>query len=241
MIAQPPRTSALFLLLFTVIGTPLLLPNVGCGSSESTTEVSVRVTEYITLADLENPMPDAEVCETDTENCVLTDADGMATLALPSGSEASYTITKEGYGSYLVADVVEGGIEHWFWMFSDAELTRMAELMGTTYPWDDTGVMLLRVYSDPGVVFVLVGETANSFYFENGDTPSTEIDATTFDGRGGFTDLAEGEYQVEYLGGEVLCQPFTAWPGDADNRIRVPVRAGYISYASQSCGATGPL
>lgn len=238
MVSRNLQTSSLFLVLSALLGVSLGMPNAGCGGSgESTEPVSVRVTEYVTLADLQDPMPGAEVCQTDTDNCVMTDAEGMATIQLPSDSEVSYTITKEGYGSYLISDVNNGRLEHWFYMYSDEELVRLASLMGTTYPWTDTGIIILRAYSEePGVVFDLVGQSNEPFYFADGDTPSTELDATTDDGRGGFTDVAEGEYQVEFIDSQALCRSFTAWPGDMDNRVKVPVKAGYISYSSMSCG-----
>jgi len=216
----------------------LALPNTGCGDSEvATAPVTVRVTEYITLANLETPMPDAEVCETDTTNCTMTDAEGMATINLPDESEVSYTITKEGFGSYLVSDVNNGRLEHWFWMYNDEELTRLAGLMGTTYPWTDDGIIIMRAHSEASVMFDLVGESNIPFYFLDGNTPSTDLDSTTSDGRGGFTDVAAGEYEVELVGAEVAidCRAFTAWPTEIKNRVRVPVKAGYISYASMSC------
>jgi hypothetical protein len=120
-------------------------------------------------------------------------------------------------------------------MYSDEELARLAPLMGTTYPWTDTGIMILRVYSEPGVMFDLVGQANQPFYFIDGDTPSTELDATTADGRGGFTDLAEGQYQVEFIDNQV-CKAFTAWPGDMVNSVKVPIKAGYISWSSMACG-----
>ncbi|HET6417100.1 MAG TPA: hypothetical protein VFG22_12455 [Polyangiales bacterium] len=236
MVGRSTSNSSLFLVLSALLGVSLGIPNAGCGDSgESRTPVAVRVTEYVNLADLEGPMPDAEVCETDTENCVITDEEGRASIELPSDTEVSYTITKEGYGSYLVSDVNTGRLDHRFIMYSDEELARLAPLMGTTYPWTDTGIMILRVYSEPGVMFDLVGQSNQPFYFIDGDTPSTELDATTADGRGGFTDLAEGQYQVEFIDNQV-CKAFTAWPGDMANSVKVPVKAGYISWSSMACG-----
>ena len=235
MIRRNFSNLASFLVLSAAFGALLALPNTGCGdSSAPTAPVTVRVTEYINLANLETPMPDAEVCETDTTNCTMTDAEGIATINLPDESEVSYTITKEGYGSYLFSDVNDGRLNTRVIMYSDEELARLAPLMGTTYPWTDTGIMILRVYSEPGVMFDVVGQSNQPFYFIDGDTPSTELDATTADGRGGFTDLAEGQYQVEFIDSQV-CGAFTAWPGDMDNSVKVPVKAGYISYASMSC------
>ena len=231
-----------FSVLLVLLGLPLVVFASGCGDSgEPPTDVTVRVTEYVSLSDLEGPISGAEVCETDTDNCVMTGSDGIAVIELPSGAEVSYTIAKEGYGSYLVSDVTNGALDLSLWMYPDEELERLAELMGTTYPWLDTGIILARVYTDPGVVFDLVGASNTPFYFVNGNTPSTEIDSTTEDGRGGFTDLAPGEYQVDFTGAPVLCQPFTAWPAEVDNRVRVPVKAGHISYTSMSCMAPPQL
>ena len=239
MVSRNISSPRLFLLISALLGVSLGMPNAGCGdSSVSTDPVSVGVTEYVSLSDLQGPLPGAEVCETDTNNCVMTDAEGLATINLPSDTDVSYTITKEGFGSYLISDLNNGRLEHRFVMYGDEELARLAPLMGTTYPWTDTGIIILRVYSEPGVVFDLVGQANEPFYFADGDTPSTELDGTTDDGRGGFTDVAEGEYQVEFIDSQVACRPFTAWPGDMDNRVRVPVKAGFISYSSMSCGQT---
>jgi len=242
MTSQNFSNLASFLVLSAGFGMLLALPNAGCGdSSAPTAPVSVRVTEYIDVSNLETPMPGAEVCETDTANCTMTDAEGMATLNLPDESEVSYTITKEGFGSYLVSDVNDGNLEPWFWMYDDEELARLAELMGTTYPWTDDGIIVMREFSREGfeysVMFDLVDQPNDAFYFLDGDTPSTDLDSTTDDGRGGFTDVAPGEYEVELIGADfpVVCAAFTAWPSVVRNRVRVPIKAGYISYASMSC------
>lgn len=83
-------------------------------------------------------------------------------LVLSAGIGALLALPNTGYGSYLVSDVTDQRLEHWFFISNHEELARQAELMGTTYPW----------------------------------------------------------------------------PGDMDNRVRVPVKAGYISHASMSCGET---
>lgn len=228
------RTSSL--LLTSSLGALLVLPNGGCGGSgESTEPVNVRVTEYVSLADLERPMPGAEVCETDTDNCVMTDEEGLASIALPSDVEVSYTITKEGFASYLLSDVNTGQLKHWTWMFPEEEVTRQAALVGTTFPGTGDGLIVIRAFTDPGVMFDLVGEPNEPFYLVDGDTPSREIDATTEDRRGGFTDVAPGEYQIDVIGAPGPCKPFVVWPGDQDDRYKVPVKADHISWVSVSC------
>jgi hypothetical protein len=37
-----------------------------------------------------------EICETDTDHCVLTNAEGRATLQVPIDQEFSFTLEKEG-------------------------------------------------------------------------------------------------------------------------------------------------
>jgi hypothetical protein len=232
------RTS--FLILSAGLGV-LLLPNAGCGGSGSGGEpVTVRVTEFVDRSNLEQPMVGAQVCETDTTNCTTTDAEGMATINLPADVDVSYTITKEGFASYLVSDVNTGKLLIWTWMYPEEEVTRLAGLIGTTFPGTGDGLIIIRAFTDPGVMFDLVGEPNEPFYFIDGDTPSREIDATTEDRRGGFTDVAPGEYQFDVFGAPGPCQPFVVWPGDQDDRFKVPVKADYISWVSVTCTVQEP-
>ena len=229
-----------YLVLSAGLGALLVLPSAGCGDSEApTAPVTVRVTEFVDLSDLQRPMPGAEVCEADTDNCTMTDEEGIATINLPADAEVSYTITKEGFASYLLSDVNNGNLEHWTWMFPEEEVTRLAGLIGTTFPGTGDGLIIIRAFTDPGVMFDLVGESNEPFYFLDGGTPSREIDATTEDKRGGFTDVAPGEYEFDVIGAPGPCQPFVVWPGDQDDRFKVPVKAGHISWVSVTCGESG--
>ena len=230
-----------FLVLSAGLGALLVLPATGCGDSEAPPRapVSVRVTEFIDQSDLQRPMPGAEVCEIDTTNCTMTDEDGMATIDLLADAEVSYTITKEGFASYLWSDVNNGQLEHWTWMFPEEEVTRLAGLIGTTFPGTGDGLIIIRAFTDPGVMFDLVGESNEPFYFLDGGTPSRDIDATTEDRRGGFTDVAPGEYQIDVIGAPGPCQPFVVWPGDQADRFKLLVRAGFISWVSVTCQESG--
>ena len=225
-----------FLVLSAGLGALLVLPGTGCADSEAPrAPVSVRVTEFIAESDRERPMPGAEVCELDTDNCTMTDEDGMATINLLADAEVSYTVTKEGFASYLWSDVNTGKLKGWTWMFPEEEVTRLAGLIGTTFPGTGDGLIIIRAFTDPGVMFDLVGESNEPFYFLDGRTPSRDIDATTDDKRGGFTDVAPGEYQFDVIGAPGPCRPFTVWPGDQDDRFKVLVRAGFISWVSVTC------
>ena len=73
-------------------------------------------------------------------------------------------------------------------------------------------------------------------YYNDGAERSCDLTGTTgTDDRGGFVDLDPGEYQVEFGGNVTNCRLRTGWPGDAPNRIRVPVRAGYQTLGAMDC------
>ena len=83
------------------------------------------------------PLEGVEVCETDTDNCAVTNKSGTATIDLPANQEISYTFEKEGYGPYLVGDVTDETFEgtHGVAMFSDAVWAEEALTLGIEYPW----------------------------------------------------------------------------------------------------------
>jgi hypothetical protein len=47
-----------------------------------------------------------ELCEIDTTNCVVSDADGFASLELPADGETAYTAEREGYAPRLYTEVI---------------------------------------------------------------------------------------------------------------------------------------
>jgi len=85
------------------------------------------------------------------------------------------------------------------------------------------------------VAFDLVDETATAVYIDEAGNPNPDLTATTSFGQGAFLEVTPGEHQVEFGGVFTNCTAWTGWPGDAANRIKVPVRAGYYSYASMNC------
>ncbi|MFZ1866230.1 MAG: hypothetical protein WAU39_18560 [Polyangiales bacterium] len=216
--------------------------DVACGTA--TVPLSVTVTEIDNFVPAGGtPLEGAELCETDTTNCDTTDADGLASIMLPANQEVSYTVTKEGYGSYLVADVTDETFSYaTFWpMLSDALWEDAFEPLGATPV--EGGHILLRVRAggaDPldniaGVTYELIGETNQAFYEAVDWTASYELDATTSNGTGGFVELPAGTYQAEFGGVATNCAPQIGWPGNAPHRLRVPVKEGYVTYSSMWC------
>jgi hypothetical protein len=179
-----------------------------------------------------------ELCETDTTTCATTDADGAATIMVSANQEISYTVSKDGYGPWFIADVTDETLRTTFWpMLSDAMLADDAESLGIPYPYTGGGFALQVVPSMAGVTFDPLDETGVQYYVNEAGINTLGLTATTSEGRGAVLELSPGEYQVEFGGTATNCTPGIAWPGDAANRIKVPVRVGHISYGSVNCDA----
>jgi hypothetical protein len=209
-------------------------------------EMVVRVVERVDGN--ERPIAGAEICWTDSTNCVLTDALGQADLALPSEPKFSYTITKEGYESLLRADIVDQDydVRPTYRLFGNEATTDWMDSLESQYPMVGTGSVAVSVGFE-GATFDLVDATGKGFYEVDGvtvrlacdDAPGEPcLDATTAQGQGGFVEVAPGEFQIE-LGGTAADRCFAgqAWPGDDPNRISVPIREGFFTLADVVCTA----
>jgi len=185
-----------------------------------------------------NPTPrleGVEVCETDPENCVVTDASGEATLWLPVGKWVSFTLEKDGYLPYLRADVTDvEELRPSFLFFSHEATKPWWDAIGTPYPQRGTGAVEVAV-GFGGATLSLITATSKPFYQVVHNDPSPDLEATTSYGSGGFVEVSPGVHQIEFGGKAEGCIPAQAWPGDDINRISVPVRAGYITWANVTC------
>jgi hypothetical protein len=212
----------------------------GVGGTDTVT-LTVTTTEVQGLVPIGPALEGVMLCQTDTTNCATTDADGMASIVLPADQEVSYTLEKEGYAPYLVADATDETLFQtgpWA-MYSDQRIADLFEALGIDSPMG--GQVILRAVSGSiidgiaGVTFDLVDETATPFYNEQDWTPTFDLTATTSIGQGGFVEQATGEYQVEYAGTATNCSVQIGWTGDAANRVKLPVRAGYLSFGTMVC------
>jgi hypothetical protein len=186
------------------------------------------------------PLEGVEVCETDTDNCAVSDANGKATIDVPAYQEISFTLEKEGYVPSIVPRVTDETLAPESWGLVREEL--VADFSGLNmipYPWTG-GVLFLAAFPrTAGVTYDLVDETARVFYRDEAGTAKFDLTATTCcqlgAGLGGFVEVAPGEYQVEFGGTATNCILMAGWPGDAENRVRVPMKVGYITYADMRC------
>lgn len=214
----------------------------GAGGNDTVT-LSIIATEAQAFAPIGPALEGVRLCQTDTTNCAMTDADGAASIVVPANQEISYTLEKEGYMPYLAADVTDDTLfePSGPWAMYDEELTNdFYDALGIGSPTG--GIIGLRAVAGSlvngiaGVTFELVGETAMPFYNAEGSwAPSFDLTATTSIGQGGFAEQPTDEYQVEYGGTAANCTPQMAWPGDGPDQIKVPVKAGYLTFSTMDC------
>jgi len=211
------------------------------------------------------PIEGAMVCQVGVNNCVTTNGLGIATISFPKDQEIAFTVEKEGYGPWVFGNVtdeyfpepatLDGRDTTSVPMYSHEQLAAIAEQLQTPYPWKGGIVGLTRWFSPhPGVKFLPVGPTAEAvgeaFYFDASTQQySLDLEATTaFFGladaplaEGGFTEVTPGVQQFEFVGTAGDCAHASwGWPGDAPNRIRVPVLEGYATYGSVRCDEEAP-
>jgi hypothetical protein len=185
----------------------------------------------------------AQVCESGTTNCVLTNANGGAVLRLPIGEETIITFEKDGYGKYLEAEVMPAsGKRYTFSMHTNEHLAAQYKRVMSSYPMVGVGSILLFLNPSPleGGTFELVDATGDPFYFDEEGNWSRELTETTsWDMRGmtgGFVEVPPGpEFRVKVGGSAQRCVPTYGWPADDENSMRLPVRAGYITSAGWIC------
>jgi len=247
------RVFARLLSVFTL----LLFPIGGC------TEVTAKTTAPMTLFVYERPAPGegqvplegVRLCETDTtNNCPSSDARGRVTIELPHNQEYSYTLEKDGYASYHIADMVTdapAGYSYQRPLESDPLMARRHDSVGAYYPMRGTGTIIISVSPGfAGAMFELVGATSEPFYVDEDEerTWRPDLTETTSAATGGFTEVSAGEFKVR-LSGSAQDRCVTSidterdgfhffglgWPSDEPNTIRVPVREGYINVVSVEC------
>ena len=191
------------------------------------------------------PLEGAAFCELDnTENCDVTDAFGLATIevVVPADKQIGYTFTKEGYVPILYANVVDDMLptDTVRWALTDATAEEGAALMSSPYPYEGTGVASVAVNEAgagrlSGATLELVGASGKGFYFDTNFLPSPDLTSTIGGGDGGFFEVAPGEVEIRLEGTATNCVAASGWPGSEANTVRMPVRAGFVSWSSVSC------
>ena len=212
--------------------------NGGAAGMSGPALLTATVTEAPSLNDLfgGRPLEGVELCEADTTNCATTDVLGLVQIMVPADQEVTYTVSKDGYVPYAIGDVSEPPSIGSTWpMISDSLMAEEAERVGFTWPSDDGLVALAAFPLHAGVTWTIDDETTTVYYMDEDGWAQTDLTETTSFGRGGFYDATVGVREVDFGGAVANCTPAIAWPGDSENQIRVPARAGHIGYGSMEC------
>ena len=183
-----------------------------------------------------------EVCQTDTTNCTTSDVNGVARLLLPANQEISYTVTKDGYMGWMAGDVTDETFgdegRPGYPMYPDQQIADFAQANMIPYPL--TGGVTshhMNPTRTAGVTYDLVDATGLEYYLDDDAERTLRFDltATTTDGFGGSWEVPPGNHQVEFGGVATNCTVALAWPGDAPNRVKVPIKVGFFTLASMNC------
>jgi len=220
-----------------------VFPVVGCNevtTPPDTAPLTVSVSTWLPQQSVfEGPaLEGVEVCETDTTHCVVTNANGGATLWLLVGKEISYTLKKEGYASMLHADVIPpDGVTARIGLSTHQSWADAYERVMSPYPMVGTGAIgfFIRPSGFAGATFDLVEATGKGFYVDEEGNWNPDLTETASNGVGGFLEVARGEFQIEVGGTAQGCVPDWGWPSDTKNSVRFPVQAGYVTVARVTC------
>jgi hypothetical protein len=214
----------------------------GVGGQDGT--VTMLTTTYEVLANgLTVPLAGVRVCQLDEDNCETSTEAGRVALVLPANIETGYTAEKEGYGPYLTTfttgDAFPGTSSEP--MHTPEQLEAIAAPFDVS--WTDGMLATLAYPQLTGATVSLVGVTGTPLYLDPLEGYTSELDSSIAGGwwpqpfgMAAFAGLSDGEHVVEFGGAAADCGPSRwGWPGDAPNRVRVLVRAGYITTAGVHC------
>jgi hypothetical protein len=218
----------------------LLLPIAGCNDVGVPPETAT-LELFVAIGGTDSePNEGVSLCQTETENCDLSDERGRATIQLPPDEEISYTLEKDGSEKQLRADVASGPLTGRANVWPDEAIAGWYQALNAQYPPTDLGNVYVTVNDAnierlAGATLELVGATGIAYYEEQLLNPSTELEATTEEGAGGFLGVTPGERKIELGGTAQGCIPILGWPSDEPNRIRFPVREGYLTVVTVRC------
>lgn len=231
----PPTVSCVF------VATLGMVALVGCQevTSPNTAPLTLFLFEFVSPGQRGPPLEGVQVCETDTDNCEVSSSIGLATIELPVDRESSYTLEKVGYAPYLVPIVVsEDGAEYDFQMVTEQFIAEQYDRLMSPYLSDRAGnVGFLLNVPLAGATFDLIDGMGKAYYEDEEGRWSADLISTTSTGEGGFVEVGPGEYEAAYGGAAKGCAANLklGWPGNSDNSIRFPVRAGHRTLAEFTC------
>lgn len=201
-------------------------------------------------------LPGVEVCELDTDNCVLTNSLGNYNLEVIPDPRGSVITRLDGYYPVIVPASI--GADDIGWQTSnllpDALMELFASALMTPWPNEEQGIAVvilteqvtdeetgvtLSVTREGATIELVKGEAGPRYYGNEMAIPMRELEATTTAGWGGFLEFPPsepGDFEIEYSVREnQQCSPVFAFPGSKPNTVTGPVRAGSFTYFTVNC------
>ena len=234
-----------------ILGAPALAGAImltGCTEDEAgTVTLNLTVNDF-TPGQTAAPVPNAEVCVLDTEDCMTTDADGLAVVALPSNVETGLTITANGFNPTLLAQTTDADFasDQTTTLLSETIATGLAALLDIDYPVVGTGVIAVTTLfaqpeggGIPGMTLDLTDGTGTGYYITADGVPTYDLMASSSFGGGGFVEVAPGVVEIDIGGSPGGCGVGQAWPGTTATSIRLPVQDGSVTFSFVFCETVG--
>ncbi len=224
----------------------------GCSEDDAAGTVTLNLTVNDFMpGETAAPVPNAEVCVLDTEDCTTTDADGLAVVALPRNSETGVTVTANGFNTTVVAQTTNADFvsDQTATLLSEAIAATLSALLNLDYPLVGTGVVNVNTtFSSPdgggipGSTFELTDGTGNGYYVTEDGFPEDDplvLMATSSFGAGGFVEVTPGVVEIDIGGSPGGCGVAQAWPGSTATSIRLPAQDGAFTSCVVFCDTVG--
>ena len=213
----------------------------GCQEVVHTTTLSLMLSTWVPEPGMfEGPgLEGAQLCQTDTTNCALSDGNGQVTIELPFDQEVSYTLEKDGFGSNVYPEVISSnGRSLRTGLNTEQSIEGVFERLDISFPMVGVGGIILFLTTPfAGATFDLVDATGTQYYGDAEGNWSLDATATTMPNGwwGGFLEVPPGEHQIVLGGTAQGCVPELGWPGNVDNSIRFPVLEGHFTIVRMTC------
>lgn len=234
-----------------ILGLPVLVGAMvlaGCSEDAAgTVTLNLTVNDFMP-GETAAPVPNAEVCVLDTEDCTTTNADGLAMVALPSNAETGVTITANGFNPTVLTQTTDANFfpDQTTTLLSETIATTLAALLDIDYPLAGTGVVALTTTFPlpeaggiPVTTLDLTDGTGTGDYITEDGIPTYDLTASSSFGGGGFVEVTPGIIEIDIGGSPGGCGVAQAWPGTTATSVRLPVLDGFFTSSLVYCETVG--
>jgi len=214
---------------------------VGCANGDANSNDSaadidagdtVSLEIFVGHSVLSSALVGLDTCVMGTDNCTVTDSDGIAVLTVPADSDVGVTIEGEGYTPHLLPYATQSvDMEVGIYILPQETTELIMEGLGLDMSNGHVGLTLTE--SDGYIGTLEGGEFVHYF---NDLSTGIDPDLTSTSASGRFVALnVTGDTVTVSLDGPGSCTPRDHyWSGDA-NEVILPVLPGYFSGMTLDC------